>query len=82
MMEEMDARTFAEWAAFDSVEPLDPAGALLDGLAQRKPQEPQRPRPAQTWQEQYAVMRELSASLRGRAPVPRPPKPKNPYPIE
>jgi hypothetical protein len=32
-MEEIDAATFAEWMAFDSIEPLDAAGAILKGFA-------------------------------------------------
>jgi hypothetical protein len=36
----MPADQYLEWFAFDALEPLDPAGAILRGLTKSKPRGP------------------------------------------
>ncbi len=54
---EIPAATFAEWQAYDSLEPIDAAGAILRGLSGGgdSKHEP-TVKPAQTWEDHYALM--------------------------
>jgi hypothetical protein len=54
-LSEIPAAMFAEWQAYDSLEPIDPAGAILRGLSGGGKQEAAE-NPAQTWEDHYALM--------------------------
>jgi hypothetical protein len=55
-MEEMDAASFCEWVAFDSIEPLDAAGAILQGLSSSGKGEDQAPPAGPAWMQQKVDM--------------------------
>jgi hypothetical protein len=48
------AELYLEWLAFDSIEPVNPAGAILQGLMGNPKSEPVAH--AQTWEEQFTLM--------------------------
>lgn len=64
LLEEMDAGMFAEWIAFDSLEPIDAAGAILGGLS--GPEQPAPTQKAQTWEDQFALMSKFAGRPHGR----------------
>lgn len=69
----MDAFIFAEWLAYNSLEPLDPAGALLAGFSGKKQETVAAPpHRAKTWQEMYALMHR-AATPRDERPIRVPP---------
>lgn len=53
MLSEMEDAEFDEWIAFDRIEPLDPAGAILAGLSSKS----DKPAGGSSWQKQMATMR-------------------------
>jgi len=56
-LSEIPAAIFAEWQAYDSLEPIDSAGAILRGLSGGGSKEqPAAEKPAQTWEDHYAFM--------------------------
>ena len=55
-LSEIPAAIFAEWQAYDSLEPIDSAGAILRGLSGGGNKEKPAEKPAQTWEDHYAFM--------------------------
>lgn len=55
MLSEMDAETFDEWMAFSLLEPLDPAGAILQGFT-GPAEERVQPKPPGNWMNQKIQM--------------------------
>lgn len=54
----MDGASFAEWVAYDSLEPIDPAGTLLAGMSPSKSSSTP-PVPAAGWQKQMSFMKTM-----------------------
>jgi hypothetical protein len=56
----MPAKLYLEWRAFDAIEPLNPAGIILEGLAGKK-QSGTTP-----WMEQKAKLLQHIALVKGK----------------
>lgn len=56
----MDAYTFAEWEAFDQLEPLDPAGVILRGLSSGGNGAASESSKSVGWQDAYAKMHKIA----------------------
>ena len=60
-LSEIPAAVFAEWQAYDSLEPIDAAGAILRGLSGGDRKEPPAAeKRQQTWEDHYAFMSQFA----------------------